>query len=658
MKNLNQIDRIAVSWFVFITLIAIALLWLVGVDGLVNHGDTAFPLHASLRFIDGVWAWKSRLNFGVPQYLAHSTLPFDLIRAVPDVLGIPVIVQSQAYFIATIMVVGFVAERFATIGLHLRHPLARIVTASVLVFNPFNVSQLLGGQGVQLIQYAALVAALIACLQFGRTDNRVYVLWFALATMFINAVFFPFLIIIVPAAVLAQKRIVWTHFIWLGAVAIVANLFWMVPLVARAITAPVIGEIFQHNTAQLVLNFTGTSTSLIWVLRVAYAHYSIYSPYSLMLKGVIGVCIGLVPVIVAVILRLKTRNRLIMVFSIVWLIGVILATGIRYPIFKSIYEWLFVHLPFFQAYRVPTKFLIVVMIGYSAVLGLGLDALFESKTARSTKWLYGIVGVVLVCILITGGLAHGRSLARLIGLAHYPSDYYRSDYPKSTRWLEVLPIATLGGYVPTQDVPLTIIRTYTPSTAPFDQSIQQAIQQGTVNQYLASLGIQGWLLHSDIPGTEPFIDQAWLTRPSHAITLVSTNINPAPLVSVVNDLRNVSSTKDSADKNITDYQGPKSALTVVNYNPVSYQVANVPKMGTLILRMNDDPWWEAADSNGVVLQKTGKAYNLFPAWELNGSDTVTIRFVGQRYFLIGLGLSAIGWIGMLWLVFRKKIASA
>jgi hypothetical protein len=89
-------------------------------------------------------------------------------------------------------------------------------------------------------------------------------------------------------------------------------------------------------------------------------------------------------------------------------------------------------------------------------------------------------------------------------------------------------------------------------------------------------------------------------------------------------------------------------------SPVKLSARELPASGTLVLRERDDPWWIATDATGRRLERAGQAYGLFPAWQLTGSDRVTIEFLGQRYFLFGVAISALTWVGFVSLVMVKR----
>lgn len=69
---------------------------------------------------------------------------------------------------------------------------------------------------------------------------------------------------------------------------------------------------------------------------------------------------------------------------VVSLAGAFFATGVNNP-FGFIYEWLFIHIPFFNAFRDPTKFYFMIAISYSVLIPYALSRIADALSTRHPK---------------------------------------------------------------------------------------------------------------------------------------------------------------------------------------------------------------------------------------------------------------------------------
>lgn len=122
-----------------------------------------------------------------------------------------------------------------------------------------------------------------------------------------------------------------------------------------------------------------------FVENLGYTSMSIWH-----LLGFITVLLGFS----ANLLHRKEKEKTVVVFSLITLIGLLLSTGTMYP--GGLYQWLFLNFPFFFAFREPSKFLILAGFGISILAGITVDAVLSMKRDRRGK--------ILVPMLISGVL--------------------------------------------------------------------------------------------------------------------------------------------------------------------------------------------------------------------------------------------------------------
>jgi len=98
----------------------------------------------------------------------------------------------------------------------------------------------------------------------------------------------------------------------------------------------------------------------------------------------------LIPILAFLGLYLNRKNKNILFFGIIALLGVFLTKQVAIP-FTGIYAWLFTHLLGFNAFREASKFYFLIALGYSVLIGAFVKYLFENiKNAK----------VYLKCILV------------------------------------------------------------------------------------------------------------------------------------------------------------------------------------------------------------------------------------------------------------------
>lgn len=132
----------------------------------------------------------------------------------------------------------------------------------------------------------------------------------------------------------------------------------------------------------------------------------------------------LIPAFALMGLITNLKNKKILFFAFVAILGIVLAKQADYP-FPHLYEWLYYHFPGFNAYREASKFYLLIALGYSILIGAFVKSLMQGKS-KDGPFLYAryIVTAVIIGIflwnakpLITG------EIGKLFIPITRPSDY-------------------------------------------------------------------------------------------------------------------------------------------------------------------------------------------------------------------------------------------
>ncbi len=68
--------------------------------------------------------------------------------------------------------------------------------------------------------------------------------------------------------------------------------------------------------------------------------------------------------------------------------------------FSLVYDLFFNLFPFFNKFRVPAMILILVQFNVSILAAFGLDSILRNHKASIPKWIYGLIGIVVVALII------------------------------------------------------------------------------------------------------------------------------------------------------------------------------------------------------------------------------------------------------------------
>jgi len=125
-----------------------------------------------------------------------------------------------------------------------------------------------------------------------------------------------------------------------------------------------------------------------------------------------------------------------LLFSAGWVVGVLLCLGVHGPT-ANVFWWLFNHVPYFQGFRSPTnKFLPIVIVSDSALLGMGLARVWAAirsrwgncvATSAISACLFAMCGLYVYPMwtgqVITGPVViRGKPISSLVDVPPYYAD--------------------------------------------------------------------------------------------------------------------------------------------------------------------------------------------------------------------------------------------
>jgi hypothetical protein len=157
----------------------------------------------------------------------------------------------------------------------------------------------------------------------------------------------------------------------------------------------------------------------------------------------------LIPIFAFLGLMLNKRNKVILFFGLIALLGIFLTKQVGHP-FIDIYQWLYKYFPGFNAFREASKFYFIIALGYSVLIAAFIDWLWINW--KKTKWqIFGkytlIIVIAAVFLWNTKPFITGE-IATLFVPRQIPADYLvvnnfllkQDDYfrtlwiPTTSRW--------------------------------------------------------------------------------------------------------------------------------------------------------------------------------------------------------------------------------
>ncbi|GEM_PF-470710 len=350
--------------------------------------------------------------------------------------------------------------------------------------------------------------------------------------------------------------------------------------------------------------------------------------------------------------------RMLIFLSLLGLIGAFLSKGVNPP-FGELYQWFFSHVPFFSAFREPTKFYILTAIAYSVLIPSGLMLLREwisnrwlSKHPRIASWIVAIlfIGVWVVTLIpvfqnkLNGSFARVEApdfYERLASIITTKQEFSRTlAIPRRNRFMyesENHPVVSASELFYTSDA----------------GRIAEILKTATATAMLKQLAVRNFVVPDD------FMHEIFLTDRTYDPLLKQQFVHALDDLTYLNreDVEGIDIyTFDDESGLFSGGNNQEEILFPYKmYSPVKYTVS-IPGYNTqsrMIFAQAYHSGWRMWDGiRAIQSEKTADGLNSFPI-ATQSPITTEIYFEPQRFVDIGVKMSLV----VILIIFMMVVAS-
>lgn len=368
-----------------------------------------------------------------------------------------------------------------------------------------------------------------------------------------------------------------------------------------------------------------------------------------------------IPLLAFLGLLYNRKNRYVIFFGIVSLIGIFLSKQVGAP-FSFAYPWLTHHILGFAAFREGSKFFFLVGLGYAVLIAAFVDWIIKRGKQRKNELSSYIILVIIWCLFLFNALPVATgAIGGLAVSRHQPADYQKlNDFilksPGYFRTLWVPTFSRWGIYTgnhpviaagPTMEGLWIKFSNYDPKTPRItSDQIINAFKKPQFDRLLAASSVKyiiipledkenddnffndyGKLPHfySDALNKIPYLKKISLNTKS---VVVFENVLFHPHLYIADERED--------GHNSTTYK----SITTNYINPTRYRVILPHRSTDYYLYFSEyfDPGWQLIINDKTITStKSDSGYNSFyiPTRSLNGKSTIaTIFFQPQTQILI------------------------
>lgn len=350
------------------------------------------------------------------------------------------------------------------------HRFLYLFASLLYIFNPFFYTRFITGQWLVLMGYALLPFAIGAYYKFLRTPSLrtalpVTCFLVAISLTSIHTIGIALLALVCLSLYSGfqtfQKKIKWT--IVIAAVWAIVNATWLLPLatdnsdVGDSIKNFASSEMEAFATHGTIVDSPALSATLLTGFWADDTNRYIL-PSSLAIWWIGVLCIAVL-VVTGIVRIIQKKDKLGYTFIAMGAISWILGIGIAWSITAPVTELLIKLIPFYNGYREPHKWLMLLTIVYVYLATTGANYVYVYVQKNQSIWIrYGIVTILAVSpFLYAPSLAWGA--AGQLRSTPYPNEwqqaktYLNSHTSTNTAilvlpWHMYLPISFTGRVVP------------------------------------------------------------------------------------------------------------------------------------------------------------------------------------------------------------------
>jgi hypothetical protein len=402
IRHCRQISTIE-DMFILLA-ISLASIWkLLGSSDIIMQLDLIFPSNMNQYLTLSTQSWNPLLNLGTPNTNAENPLAlgFSFLNTIGLTPG-----QIERVLLVGVIFTAGMSMYFLSKYLSSGKRFVAFISAIVYMFNPFVIDNLLWGQVylqaayslVPLVllffiisldrfslRFAALTGVLLALvtslqIQFGYVSLMLLVFWII--------AFFYREIKSKHNLQHTMRSIVKSLFTLLisGIFAAVSKLYLVIPAFFGSLTS---GYQLHATTFwfETIANASNVIGGLQNTIRLRYRLYSFYQQFEdsalqtwHIPRELLLFITTLFVIMVFASVLFRKKSRAVIWFALIILLFVYLSAGTNTPI--NVFNWLFQNVPYFFIFREPSKFFIVIALGFSYLFGVTSFEIYSFLSKR------------------------------------------------------------------------------------------------------------------------------------------------------------------------------------------------------------------------------------------------------------------------------------
>ena len=330
----------------------------------------------------------------------------------------------------------------------------------------------------------------------------------------------------------------------------------------------------------------------------------------------------IIPIIAFSALLFRRRDKKVLFFSILALLGAFLAKGSKPP-FGGIYLWLFKYFPGMNMFRDPTKFYLFVALSYSILIPFSLEQIVKKFNKKFGAWRL-VLGAFLICWLFLIRPAWLGQLSGTFKAKEVPAEY-----------------VVLKDFIHNQD---EFFRTFwIPKRQRFGffSHNHPAIESSELlsEEELAVMGVKYVIVPYDSEGEIFLEDRKY--DPEQRLAL-ERELDEIPWLKKI-EVADKIAVYEAADYKdhffVADEEIPSIDWTMVNPTKYKVRISEATQPFNLVFSEAYDELWQAKVGERIIPSKVYNSINSF-AIEQAGDFEMIIEFAAQKYVCWGLMVSA------------------
>lgn len=684
----------------FLSLISLLIVIIWFRDGLIfaggEEGLTFYNLSRHLKLIAYLWYDTAT---GIPTITYLPRLPyFFIMEKLYQTHISSVALQSFTFFILILtgtLSVFYISREFIDKNIK-NSKYIYFISGLFYLLNPFSMIQIWGRSlYVQFFAFALIPFFLLMFILLLKTKK----LFFGFFALFSSAILatgisHPALIAGLWVPVLFfllfhifeyrknRKEVIYSTILFFLIIAgwVMINMWWILPyfINGNQVFSSYLVNATEYNLGSL--RGVSRTSPFALIIRLLHGGYLFESQYygPIYLNFFFSLISWIIPLSLLFSLSIFKKLKSFKFFSILLLLSLFISLGSNPP-FGWFFEWLFINIPFMQAFRNPyEKFGLILLIAYVPFFAIGITELSQWISKRFFKnHLQKIilsVFIFLVCIIYvwplwTGQFAGGIKNNPWVKVPKYyveANDWFNNqekefriiniplnngDGIKFSNWQHsyqgiepseyLFDKSVIGKNFPSNKVFYNVLLqqfgVFQPNAFGPDPDISQSdFKSQHLYQELAKLNIRFIILHKDID-----------TQLSGMKTISQTvnYLTKEPNIHLVKSFGDLDIYQVNIPDNIDLIYSPDTKTTFKKINPTLYQVfiENATENTKLYFLENFDSNWQAYDSNHQLLKKHNKIFSYANSWDIGkkGNSSITIKYQPQDYVDKGIKVSFI-----------------